>query len=174
MKHKILKTFICFLYLLVLSTSALAHKVNVYAYAENDTVYTESYFPDGKKVKGGKIEVYDSDGNRLLCGVTDNNGRFNFKIPKRDNMKIVLNASMGHRSSSILSRDELPELADGTVGGAPETGDGITHVETGQIMKKLSKLEEKRISLTEVVGGLGYIFGIAGITFYFMSKRKRT
>ena len=44
---------------------AFTHKVNIFAYVEGDTVYTESYFSDGKKVEGGVVEVYDSEGNKL-------------------------------------------------------------------------------------------------------------
>jgi len=40
--------------LLLFSGTALAHKVNLFAYAEAGKVYTESYFPDGRPVEGGK------------------------------------------------------------------------------------------------------------------------
>jgi len=143
-KCKILATLIPFLCLLVISPSAFAHKVNIFAYAEGDAVYTESYFPDGKKVKGGKIEVYDSQGRKLLDGITDHQGRFDFKLTKRDDLKIVINASIGHRSSYLLSRDESPE----------------------------SVRKEKKISYRDIIGGIGCIFGVAGIAFYFLSKRK--
>lgn len=47
-------------YYLLFTSTAFAHKVNIFAYVEGDTVYTESYFPDGKKVESGLVEVYDS------------------------------------------------------------------------------------------------------------------
>lgn len=98
------------LYLLLSAPACFAHKVNIFAYVEGDTVYTESYFPDGKKVEGGKIEVYDSQENKLLEGVTDRKGQFNFKSPKKDNLKIVLIASMGHKNSYTLSKNELLKI----------------------------------------------------------------
>ncbi|GAI20495.1 unnamed protein product [marine sediment metagenome] len=77
--HKLLIS-LAFLTLLLLMPASVvfAHKVNVFAYAEGDTVYTESYFSDGTKVKGGIVEVYDSQGTKLLAGKTDENGEFNF------------------------------------------------------------------------------------------------
>ncbi|MFQ5722354.1 MAG: hypothetical protein ACE5GI_07660, partial [Candidatus Aminicenantales bacterium] len=101
-----------FLTLLVIMTASVvfAHKVNIFAYVEGDTVYTESYFPDGKKVEGGVVQVYDSQGNKLLEGKTNKDGQFNFKPPKKDDLKIVLLASMGHKNSYILSQDELPDI----------------------------------------------------------------
>ena len=143
---KILVMLISFLYLLIVSPSAFAHKVNIFAYVEGDTVYTESFFPDGKKVKGGIIEVYDSQDKKLLEGVTDEEGQFNFKPAKKDDLRIVINASLGHRNSYMLSRDELLGL-------------GIRE-------------RREEVSPREVISGIGYIFGITGIIFYFLSKRR--
>ncbi|MDA8141479.1 MAG: carboxypeptidase regulatory-like domain-containing protein, partial [Desulfobacteraceae bacterium] len=67
---------------------ALAHKVNLFAYVESGKIYTESYFPDGRPVVSGKIKVYDSANQLLLEGVTDPEGRFNFTIPKADDLTI--------------------------------------------------------------------------------------
>lgn len=86
---------------------AQAHKVNIFAYAEGGTVYTESYFPDGKKVQNGTIEVYDSQGQKLLEGKTDQEGKFSFPVPKKDDLKIVIIASMGHKNEYVLKKDEL-------------------------------------------------------------------
>jgi nickel transport protein len=36
---------------LLVSGTALAHKVNLFAYVEGGTVFTESYFPDGRAVE---------------------------------------------------------------------------------------------------------------------------
>lgn len=91
----------CFI-LLSASPSAFAHKVNIYAYVEDDTVFTESYFPDGKKVRNGKISVYDISGRLLLEGVTGADGQFSFKLFPQDSLKIVLDASMGHRDEYVL------------------------------------------------------------------------
>ncbi len=86
---------------------AQAHKVSIFAYAEGGTVYTESYFPDGKMVQDGTIEVYDSQGQKLLEGKTDQDGKFSFPVPKKDDLKIVIIASMGHKSEFVLKKDEL-------------------------------------------------------------------
>ena len=75
---------------------ALAHRVIVFAFVEGDTVHTTSKFPGGKRVKNGEIVVKDLQGNTLLQGVTDENGEFSFKIPKREALKVILKAGMGH------------------------------------------------------------------------------
>jgi len=93
--------------LLLFSGTARAHKVNLFAYAEAGKVYTESYFPDGRPVEGGKVLVYDSQNNLLLEGVTDKKGMFSFAIPKVDNLTIVIEATMGHKNSFKLKKADV-------------------------------------------------------------------
>lgn len=93
--------------LLLFSGTALAHKVNLFAYVEAGKVYTESYFPDGRPVEGGKVLVYDSQNNLLLEGVTDKKGLFSFAIPKVDNLTIVIEATMGHKNSFKLKKADV-------------------------------------------------------------------
>ena len=90
-----------------ISGTAMAHKVNIFAYVEDGVVYTESYFPDGRPVENGTIEVYDSQGNKLLEGVCDKEGLFSFKVPQKDDLTIVINASMGHKNNFVLKKEEI-------------------------------------------------------------------
>lgn len=93
--------------LMLLSTTAMAHRVNVFAYAEGGRVYTESYFPDGTPVESGRILVYDSQSKLLLEGKTDKSGLFDFAIPKIDDLNIVIQATMGHKNSFKLKKSEV-------------------------------------------------------------------
>ena len=106
-----MKTINCLLaavaVILLLNGTALAHKVNIFAYAEGGKIYTESYFPDGKAVEGGKVTVYDSQKNPVMEGVTDSDGLFSFDIPKIDDFTIEINASMGHKNSFKLKKAEV-------------------------------------------------------------------
>jgi nickel transport protein len=106
MKHVICLLAVLFV-VLSASGTALAHKVNLFAYAEGGMVFTESYFPDGRSVEGGKVLVFDSKDKLLLEGMTDTDGLFNFEIPKIDDLKIVIDAGMGHKNSFILKKGEV-------------------------------------------------------------------
>ena len=63
---KILCVLFNILFLGAVASSAYGHKVYIFAWVEGDTVYTDSYFPDKRKVAGGKIEVFDPSGKKLL------------------------------------------------------------------------------------------------------------
>jgi nickel transport protein len=89
-----------------LSGTAIAHRVNVFAWAEGDTVYVESKFSGGKKIMGGKIIVTDSSGVEVLTGQTNDKGEFSFKRPQQTELKIILEAGMGHRAQWTLPADD--------------------------------------------------------------------
>jgi len=87
--------------------TALAHKVNLFAYVEGGTIYTESYFPDGRPVKQGRVEIRDAADQLLDTGTTDASGFYNCPIPKLADLTIHIKASMGHRNSFQLKKSEL-------------------------------------------------------------------
>ena len=111
MHRKLMRTLVVFGLLLpmVLIVPAQAHKVNIFAYVEDGKIYTESYFPDGKPVEGGGIEVLDSRNQKVAEGVTDKDGKCVIPVPKKDDLTIVINASMGHKNSYLLKKSELGE-----------------------------------------------------------------
>ncbi|MCJ7656587.1 MAG: hypothetical protein MUO55_02260 [Candidatus Atribacteria bacterium] len=199
MKNKpyIILIFI-FLIIIMMDVPVFAHKVNIFAYLEGDKVYTESYFNDGKKCIDSKIEVLDNQGNKLLEGLTDEEGMFSFEIPSEDivdgDLKVVLTASMGHRAEYTISADELGDtvvsieekLEEPISVASPETIlvdlkeiqliiEDILDEKLKPIMREMreiKKSQEDRISPTEIIGGIGYIIGIFGIIAYFLSRKR--
>jgi nickel transport protein len=183
-------------------TRANAHKVLLYAYVEGNRIYAEAYFGDGKKAVNSLIEVLDKNGTKLLEGKTDKNGQFVFEVPKKDDLTLVLTASMGHRATFEIAADKitLPGMSAGTVTEAVKVEEAISQkllpkntVPAGSMItvedvraiidesldKKLkpiidAMLESKREgpSVTEILGGIGYIFGIFGLILYFKSRRN--
>jgi len=111
MHRNLLKHLALFCMLLAVFTAwpVHAHKVNIFAYVEDGKIYCESYFPDGKPVEGGAIEVLDSQNQKVAEAVTDKEGKCVLPLPKKDDLTIVINASMGHKNSFLLKKSELGE-----------------------------------------------------------------
>ena len=175
-----------------------AHKVTVFAWAEGDRVYTESKFSGGKRVKDGTVTVFDSAGNQLLEGRTDENGEFSFKVPKVDDLTIVLKAGMGHGNTWKVSAAELgapagdssasipaATVAEAQVGPAAQThavGLGAEEIEAivaRQLEEKLRPLtrmvaasQEKGPTAGDIFGGIGYILGLVGLGTYVRYRRE--
>ena len=91
----------------LLNGNAHAHRVNIFAWVEGDTVLVECKYPDGREVYEGVIRVLDSAGKELLNGKTNAKGEFSFKVPRQDDLTIVLEAGMGHRADWPLSKQDL-------------------------------------------------------------------
>ncbi len=92
---------------ILVAAPAMAHKVNIFAYYEDGQVFTESYFPDGKKVVDGIVEVCDAQKHRLLSGKTDKAGLFSFPFTKREDITITIRATMGHKNQFILKKEDM-------------------------------------------------------------------
>jgi nickel transport protein len=175
--------------------SALAHKVSIFAWVESDTVYTLSKFSGGKMVKKGTVEVYDAKDLKLLDGLTDNQGEFSFKIPKKAALRVVLIAGTGHKSHWNIPIEEIegvtPESTAGgtdekTTPGRPENTrfseaddaalqaaiEKALDKKLKPVMKLLAEAMQKGPSLSEILGGIGYIIGLVGIAAYFKSRKK--
>jgi nickel transport protein len=96
--------------LVFLSPAAvLAHKVNIFAYVEGNTIYSESYFPDGRPVDSGIVRVYDSAARLLLEAKTDKDGLLQFEIPKVDDLELEIDAGMGHKNRFVLKKTAIKE-----------------------------------------------------------------
>jgi nickel transport protein len=164
--YKLLFSLVIINLLILISSPASAHKVNVFAYVEGDTVYCEGYFPDGRAVSDGKVEVYDSQGNKLLEGTTDKEGLFNFKAPKEHDLKIVLIASMGHKNSFTLTEEDFSD----TTGTAAEP---VQQVEQAPKKTKTKRHIPKKetFPVASVLGGLGFIFGVTALILQLTRKK---
>ena len=127
-----------------------AHRVVLFAWVENDTVYVESKFSGGKKVKAGKIIVTDPRGSELVKGTTNEEGEFSFKIPKKTDLKIVLLAGAAHRAEWTISAAEFERPA-GRKTAVPGKSPGIK----------------------EIIIGIGCILSLTGIAVYIRNRKKK-
>jgi nickel transport protein len=175
---------------------AMAHRVVIFAWVEGDRVFTESKFSGGKRVKQGDVIVYDSEGNQLLKGKTDDKGEFSFEVPKKTSLKIVLMAGMGHGGEWTIPVSELEDVAGPPIKTTPsqkaapkkteKQAEG-SHLSSNEIrltveealdkklkpvMKILVELRESRPTFRDIFGGIGYILGLVGVAAYFNYRRK--
>ena len=169
---------------------ALAHKVTIFAWVEGDTVFTESKFSGGKKAVNAPVEIYDKDGKKLLEGKTDNKGEFSFKIPKITDLRVVLIAAMGHKAEWMISEKEIREanpVVKNTSAAEPSgtisvglSKEEIQKVVEDSLDKKLRPIvrmmtesKNAKPSITEIIGGIGYIFGLFGVVLFFKNRTKK-
>lgn len=185
-----LQIFVLFL------SDAHAHKVNTYAYREGDKIFGECYFVNGSPCKNSKVEVYDANGNKILETVTDEKGKYSFTTKENKPLRIAIPAGEGHRAEyklegikenkekpekkeakdivttkkeiqsvplqSSINREELREIIDFAI-------DTKLHGLKAEIIDLRKQMD--KISFRDILGGIGYIFGIWGIIM--LLKRKK-
>ena len=185
------------------SSTVFAHKVMVFAWVDGDTIHTRSKFSGGKKAINSDILVYNTDNKLLLQGKTDQQGEFSFPIPARTDLRIVLNASMGHKAEWVILSDEIitvpasapaeSKLADDEAvdGNFVHNASDLQQVSTSLTKEEIRDIIEKELDrklapvikmledsytkgpeIKDIIGGLGYIFGLAGVAFYFANRKK--
>jgi nickel transport protein len=171
-----------------------AHKVNVFAWVEGDTVFVEGYFPGGKKSQDSLVEVFNPAGTKLLQGRTNEKGEFSFKIPERTDLKIVLTASMGHKNDFTVSAGDVGEVRASPSSPAQSLAESVRDASShpadlsqlegminraldrklAPVMKLIRDTRKDGPSITEIIGGIGYIFGLFGLVMYFKSRKTGT
>jgi nickel transport protein len=182
------------LFALLIPVPVHAHKVTVFAWVEGETVHTESKFSGGKKVKAGKIEVFDHLSRKVLEGKTDDQGYFAFPLPKdAQTLKIVLTAGMGHGNYWQITGQELgrqnPEPSGQPSGQPPKASpsqDKRTQLDVKALEQIVARVVEKELAplkaqlaaqawgLRDIVSGIGYILGLMGLASYVHYRKTKT
>jgi nickel transport protein len=168
---------------------AEAHRIKVFATAEGRTISGRVYFPGGGRAKGVTVAFLAPDGTRLGEAVTDEQGNFTFQTSARCDHDVVVETADGHRDSTTVTADELdptlPARAGAETAAPAEDGpppaqappsdlealvDRAVARHVRPLREQLDSYEERR-RLHDILGGIGIIFGICGIAFYFLAKR---
>jgi len=177
---------------LTLASQVWAHKVNVFAWVEGETVFVEGYYPGGKKAQNSLVEIYNSTGAKLLEGRTNQKGEFSFKIPAREDLRIVLTAGMGHKNDFTITAGDLGGSEPSSDERLPKTREKVaapssTTVDMGQLEQTIDQALDRKLEpliklirntrkegpgVTEIIGGIGYIFGLFGLVMYFRDRKK--
>lgn len=171
---------------LCLSAVSHAHKVNIFAYVDGNSVVTDSGYSRSKRVHDGVIEVYDeASGKMLLSGETDQNGKFDFVIPdearsNRMNLRLLLKAGTGHQAEWTVKYDEYgaakgpfaatepghghmavakPEA--GTAGASPSVAMDSAQVEA-VVRRELAPIKQMLADLSQPGPGVTEIVGGIG------------
>lgn len=189
------KIVVVSIFLLILVPDARAHRVNIFAWVEGDTVHTESKFSGGKRVNDGVVTVYDGQNHKLLEGKTDDQGLFSFKTPVRAELRIELLAGMGHKNEWTVAADEFGEARGGSspaaaagqqvpppadqeqmAAAAPEGLEPALEKaldrKLAPIRQMLIRLNEERTGARDIFAGIGYILGLVGVGAYVHFRRK--
>ncbi len=183
-----------------LPITANAHKLRVFAWTEGDTIIGETAFSGKRKPKNVEITVLDDVNHTVLLTTrTDDQGKFSFTIPKQAvqqqiDLLIVVNAGEGHRGEWLLPVAEysgdttgLKEDSEINIASQKETTQNISmdeqllrRIVAEELDKKLAPVKQMlaesrddKPDLRDILGGIGYIIGLAGLLAWFKAKKQQ-
>jgi len=191
-----------FLFLLC-PASAFAHKLNVFAERiAGATIHGYAYFPGDIAAQRIEVIVRDRSGRELGRTTTDDKGKFTFVAREHVDHYLVAETPDGHSGQYIVHASALPEnlpgsgpAADGASHVASPATDqaGVLATMEGKdnepgsvtdqlraLSKQLDELSrqihdsEEHLRFRDILGGIGFILGLAGVSFYMKARRSKT
>jgi nickel transport protein len=177
--------------ILFAATPALAHKMKVFAAAEGATISGYAYFNGDSRAIGSRVKAVGADGRPVFEGRTDEQGRFAFPVAQRMDYRITVDGDDGHAASFTIAAAELPDGLPAPDGAAPvpaaappsaaipqpAAGDDLRAFVEQSVSRQIRPLREQidayqeKIWWHDVIGGIGYIVGLAGLAFGWASRR---
>jgi nickel transport protein len=162
---------------------AAGHGLGLFAAADGPFIDGEVHFAGGHAATDVRIEVHDGQGGLLAELTPDAAGRFHYRAQAPVDHRIVADSADGHRAEWVVHAGELAP------GFAAAAGEGTAAAEAGQrlspalsaaieqaVARQLRPLREElaaarsRAGLRDVLGGLGWIAGVAGLALWWRGR----
>lgn len=183
------------------ATPASAHKLKVFATADGAVIDGRVYFVGGAPAPGADVSVEAPPGVPFASFAADGDGRFRFEAVSRTDYLIIADTGDGHSARFTISAADLPAglppptaVASPSFADAPADGpardegdvdwndpaaqtslrDLVAEAVASQIRPLREQLNdyEDEVRLRDIVGGIGYIFGLAGVILWLRAARR--
>ena len=169
------------------------HKLKVFATGEGGAITGYVYFPGGGRARDLTVVALAPDGSEAGQASTNDEGEFTIPVTGRSDYTVVAETADGHRAEFLVAAEELSAAlparsepaavqAESTTAASDEPeadADGMRRLVEEAVRKQVRPLREQldayeeKVGFRDVIGGIGYIIGLAGIAFYFLGVRKR-
>lgn len=147
---------------------AAAHGLAVTAQHEGALVSGQARYSNLEPAAGLYVELrrddQPGDGAPLATGTTGADGRFRLPAPAGAQLRVIVEGEEGHRAEAPIA-PPAPPLTGAAGNDAPSAS-------TLQLLREDIARLEQRILLRDIVGGIGYIVGLAGIAAWVAARRR--
>lgn len=180
----------------LLAAPAQAHLLKVFAFVEDGVVQGHAYFAGGSRAAGLAYTIGIPGSGEVARGTTGADGGFRYRAATRADHRVEVTTGDGHAADWTVRADELTGLPaagppagpqaepalpppDGPTGGnAPAPPPDLAAEIERAVARQVRPLREEllawqeRARFTDVLGGIGYIAGIAGLALWWRSRRQ--
>lgn len=171
--------------LVLAAPPAFAHKLKVFAATEGAAIVGSAYFAGGGKAVGSAGRLLGPDGMVVAEFHTDAEGGFRLPVTQRQDYRVSVDSGDGHVAETTVAAAELPESLPAGANSAaapilapaavPEAvPDQIEAAVARQILPLRRQIDamEERARFSDIMGGIGTIFGLFGIGAWIAARRK--
>ncbi len=176
--------FAIFLWIILSPSSVFAHSMEVFATVEGKTVQGKARFHDGTPVRNADVKAFDPAGEEIGRTRTDDQGKFSLEARFRCDHRLLVDTNDGHGAEYTISAKALPAdlpgrgpaLVSADQAGSHSESDPEhshdsallkeIHADVDALQDQLDQYEH-RIRFRDILGGIGYIVGLAGAAYGF-------
>jgi nickel transport protein len=179
-----------FLFILLLSESAYAHKVKLFATVTGDVISGYVYFPGGERAQAVSVKIFLANNQLEDTVQTNERGEFQFHAKTHATHRLVANLGEGHLAEYTVNANEFSDIAPiadrepsvENLAVSPQNcniseqlPEIVAKVVSQQIRPLREQLEayQEKIGLHDILGGIGYIFGVMGVLFYLAKRPEK-
>lgn len=189
-----MKTFVIIMLLLFCCSPAQAHRLSVFAYEEQGRLHVESFFSGNRPARNCPVTLSSADNAKVVAqGKTDDQGKAAMALPTAgQDIEVVVDCGDGHRGQWLYQHEDAAgELESTSSQGAainqpdqPLPANQLDEArfrkiigqeldkQLGPIRRQLALNSSHQPSLTDILGGIGYLLGLAGLVAYFRNRRS--
>lgn len=165
-----MKTILCALCLLLACTGpAQAHKLKLFVTSEGGQVSGSLYFAGGGKAGQLDGHVLDAGGQVVARLRTGDDGAFSFTPPDGAAYRIRFETADGHMAEAGIGA--APAAISPAIASTAPDLDAALARQLRPLREQIDALEN-RIRLSDIIGGIGFIFGLFGCYAWIAARRK--
>ncbi|MCP4707573.1 MAG: DUF4198 domain-containing protein [Planctomycetes bacterium] len=185
----------------VFGATGMGHELHLFVSVAGENITGYTYYQGGERVVNVDIEIWGAGDDIVFMGKTDEKGEFIFKPTYQSDYKVVAMSVDGHRAEQEIKASALPsglpekgEVVENPLSGVPAFGWSGAEADAGEIViaeeslraildesvaRQVRPLQEQlaeyesKVRIRDVVGGLGFICGLAGVGMIFASKKQK-
>jgi len=164
--------------LLLFALPAEAHRLKLFAQATGENIAGYGFFIGGGRPQGADLLITTPDGKEVSRLKTGADGGFSFAPPAPGRYHLSLAAGDGHFAELDISTDGTVAAPAVTTPQASVPADLDARIEAAvarQIRPLLEAYDaaDGRVRFNDLLGGLGWIVGLAGLWAFMRSRRDR-
>lgn len=185
-RHQFIRIAILVLLALFSVEHARAHGINLFATVVGNEIQGTLSYADGTPAADAPITAFAPDGAVIATATTDAEGRFILPVTRRCRYRLVGDAGQGHRGLFTIPEADLPQAATAPAAlpadeaPAPTAGGFSTADIEKAVASQLRPLREQldkletTVRFRDALGGVGYLFGLAGLYVLLRSRASRS